>query len=118
MKKTVYAVCGDCCGTGLYEGMCERKGEPVVCLRCEGTGCEVVSYTPFVSRRVIRGVKRVFLPGGRFIATGAGPQGKGMTYAEFQKKYKPPEPEKFLTGKSVRSPLKPAAKKKKAIPGR
>lgn len=81
--KQVKAICSSCRGTGLYEGMCEAKGHPVVCLDCNGTGCEIIRYTPFVKRRIIRGVKSVSLSQGRFILTGVGKKGETVTYKEF-----------------------------------
>lgn len=83
MKKTVKMVCGACCGSGLYEGMCEPKGFPVVCLQCNGTGCAEMTYEPFVQRKVIRGVKGVSLSKGRFILSGVGSSGDVVSYQEF-----------------------------------
>ena len=64
MKKTfkAKAVCEDCGGTGLYQGMAERDGAAIVCNTCKGTGCEdiCISYEPFVKRKLKRGIKRVF----------------------------------------------------------
>jgi hypothetical protein len=82
-KKTIKAVCGSCGGSGLYQGFCEAKGHPVVCLSCNGTGCEEIQYEPFEKRRVIRGVKSVRLSRGSFIGTGVGGEGKSVTYKEF-----------------------------------
>jgi hypothetical protein len=31
--------------------MCEPKGVAVVCYTCEGSGCEKLSYKPFVGRK-------------------------------------------------------------------
>jgi hypothetical protein len=82
-NKTVKAVCYSCGGTGLYEGMCEKKEEPVICLSCGGTGCQEIEYEPFVLRRRKRGVKAVHFSRGMFIDTGVGKTGKPMTYKEF-----------------------------------
>ena len=89
MKNTyVRAVCDACSGTGLYSGMCEKAGEPVVCLGCAGTGAATFTYTPFVKRKLIRGVKCVRVSRGNFIPFGvSGIPKTEMTYEEFLKKY-------------------------------
>jgi len=88
-RNSVVAVCDACDGTGLYEGMCERPGEPVICAYCRGTGGRVIDYTPFVRRKMVKGVKCVRVSRGCCIATGVGgvPYTE-MTYDEFLKKYK------------------------------
>ena len=55
--KTIKTQCTSCGGTGLYEGMCEKPHEPVICLSCDGTGCETISYEPYTGRKAKRGVK-------------------------------------------------------------
>jgi len=88
-RDSIVAVCDACDGTGLYEGMCEKADEPVVCLRCAGSGGKVVEYTPFVRRKMVKGVKCVRVSRGNFIGTGVGGKPKTeMTYDEFLKKYK------------------------------
>jgi hypothetical protein len=83
-KATVKAVCTDCGGTGLYEGMCKREGYPVVCLRCKGSGCQIITYQPFVERRILKNVKGVTLSKGRFIFSGdAGAIGETVSYQDF-----------------------------------
>ena len=90
--KSVLAECDSCGGTGLYEGMCERKGEPVVCLSCNGTGCNTIHFKPFERRRGKRGVKVVRVSRGGFIATGVGGiPSTEMTYQEFLTKHVPPK---------------------------
>jgi DnaJ-class molecular chaperone len=81
--EKVEAICEACNGTGLYEGFCEAKGHPVVCIKCDGTGCEVIGYRPFISRKIIKGVKSVKLSKGTFIITGVGEKGESVTYKEF-----------------------------------
>jgi len=81
--KTVLAVCKDCGGTGLYTGFCEKKGHSVVCLSCNGSGCETISYAPFVKRKIVSGVKGVSLSGGKFIFSGAGNRGQEVSYSDF-----------------------------------
>lgn len=67
--------------------MCEAKGTAVICLTCNGTGCEIIRYKPFVKRngKRMRDIKKVFSSRGSFIATGVGAVGKSVTYAEFKK---------------------------------
>ena len=61
MRKTVGASCTSCGATGLYSGMCEGKGKAVVCLDCNGTGCQAITYTPFRRRKRRRDIKTVIL---------------------------------------------------------
>lgn len=81
--EEVKAICGSCGGTGLYQGFCETKGHPVVCLTCNGTGCQIIKYTLFTERKRIKGVKSVRLSRGNFIATGVGPVGNEVSYDDF-----------------------------------
>ena len=91
MKIKVIAQCESCGGTGLYEGMCEKKGEPVVCMLCEGTGAQTLYYEPFTGRKNKRDIRCVRVSRGNFIATGVGGQkGTEITYEEFKNKYVPP----------------------------
>lgn len=85
--KVVKAECQDCRGTGLYSGMCEGDGEAVVCLGCNGSGCQEIHYTPYSGRKRKNKIKFVRVSGGRFIVTGVGGQGDSMTYQEFLKKF-------------------------------
>lgn len=82
--ETVKAECSACGGTGVYSGMCEPEGTAVVCIRCNGTGCEEIRYRPFEQRKMRRGIHTVRRSRGAFIATGVGPAGKSVTYAQFQ----------------------------------
>jgi len=84
-KVVVDAECNACGATGVYHGFCEAKGEAVVCLRCGGTGCAKVYYVPFTARRNRRGIKTVRRLRGGFLATGVGPTGGEVTYAQFKK---------------------------------
>lgn len=81
--EVIKAVCSACGGTGLYEGMREEKGHPVVCLNCNGTGCQEIRYEPFVKIRHCNGVKGVSLSRGIFIGTGVGPVGQEVSYKDF-----------------------------------
>jgi len=85
MKQFVKSECDSCGGTGVYQGFCEAKGEAVVCLRCGGTGCATIYYTPFEKRKNRRGINIVRLSRGGFLATGVGAVGESITYAEFKK---------------------------------
>lgn len=84
-RRKIKTVCEECSGTGLYSGVCEKKGEAVICLRCGGSGCLIYWYTPFKSRKPRRGVRSVRPSRGTFLATGVGGIGESMTYAEFAK---------------------------------
>jgi len=83
MAKIVRAQCSSCNGTGVYSGFAEPKGTAVVCLTCNGTGCEKIRYTPFKGRKIRRGIQTVRRSSGTFIATGVGPRGGSVTYKEF-----------------------------------
>ncbi len=80
--------CDECYGTGLYRGMCEGKGEAVVCIRCQGKGWSTIRYREFTGRRKLNGVKSIRVSRGSFIATGVGGKGDAMTYEQFEKKYR------------------------------
>ena len=82
---SVNSVCSSCGGTGLYRGFCEKEGYPVVCTSCDGSGCETITYMPFVKRKLLRGIKGVSLSRGRFILTGVGSTGDIVSYADFLK---------------------------------
>lgn len=88
-KLTVKAECSSCSGTGLYSGICEGPGVAVICLTCNGTGCEEIMYKPFVGRTGRRDIKIVRLSRGRFIATGVGPTGESISYKDFIKGVRP-----------------------------
>lgn len=81
--EEVKAECRDCDGTGVYQGFAEGKDEAVVCLQCDGTGCDIIRYKPFEKRRRKRGIKTVRNSRGTFIATGVGGTGDTVTYKEF-----------------------------------
>lgn len=51
MKHKVEAECSSCSGTGVYCGFMEPKGTGVICLDCNGTGKEIIYYTPFQKRK-------------------------------------------------------------------
>jgi hypothetical protein len=59
-RVTVTVVCSECGGSGLYGGFNEQDGCRVICTNCDGTGGVEIAYTPFVARKVITGVTRVF----------------------------------------------------------
>lgn len=81
---TVKAECSTCSGTGLYSGMCEKKGTAVICIECKGTGCYEFYFKPFIKRKGRRGIETVSQSRGSFIGTGVGSVGKAITYKEFQ----------------------------------
>ena len=84
LKQHLEYECDSCSGTGLYCGFAEPKGTAVVCIRCNGTGKAVFEYRPFEGRHPRKGVQIVCRSGGSFIATGVGPVGGSISYAEFQ----------------------------------
>jgi hypothetical protein len=90
--KVIKAKCSDCSGTGVYCGMCEPEGVGVVCLRCGGSGCELIMYTPFKGRVAKKGVKTVRLSRGALLADAAGPGGSEVSYKDFFLKGKMPKP--------------------------
>ena len=79
----VQAECGDCGGTGIYRGLAEPKGIGVVCLGCNGRGMRPLKYRPFTGRKKRGDVTTVRRSAGRFIATGVGPVGGSVNYADF-----------------------------------
>jgi len=85
MAVTVKTICKACDGTGLYCGFMEPKGTAVVCIRCGGTGCDMLKYMPFVCRKGRRGIKIVSRSQGAAIISGVGATGPCITYAEFAK---------------------------------
>jgi len=88
-KLTVTVECEACQGTGLYEGFCEAKGEAVICLRCDGQGADLISYTPFTGRKAKKGVKSIRRSAGGFLPMNMGGTGPTMTYQEFKKAVEP-----------------------------
>lgn len=79
----VDAECSSCGGSGLYRGMAEKPGTAVVCLRCDGSGKQVIRYEPFVSRKEIRGVDLVYRSSGSLIVGRVGAYGNPISYREF-----------------------------------
>ena len=67
----------------MYCGFAEPQGTGVVCLGCNGTGCDTIEYTPFTSLKKRSGVRTVTRSRGTFIGTGIGPVGNSVTYEEF-----------------------------------
>jgi len=92
-RQSVKAECSSCGGYGVYSGFCEPEGVAVICLQCNGTGCETVYYKPFVKRHRKKGIKTVTRSRGRFIVTGVGPVGSTISYTEFFKGKMPSEVE-------------------------
>ena len=71
MKKLKFeddVVCPSCKGSGLYQGMAERKGCAVVCYQCDGTGKKHVihEYEKFEKQKIINNVARVFKTAGGY----------------------------------------------------
>jgi len=87
MKESVIAQCESCGGTGLYQGMCEKAGEPVVCLNCNGSGGVKLSYTPYTGRKEKWGVHWVRQSRGTSVLNCGGAGGTEMSYDQFQKAF-------------------------------
>lgn len=82
--ETVKAECSSCGGTGLYSGFAEPKGTAVICVTCDGTGCQEIRFKPFERRKGKRGIHTIKRSRGTFVGTGVGPTGRIVTYKEFQ----------------------------------
>lgn len=82
-KQEVKAQCEACGGSGVYVGFAEPNGIGVVCLQCQGSGCQTIHYVPFTERKRRRDVDFVRRSKGSFIAAGVGPVGESVTYQEF-----------------------------------
>ena len=89
MATTIDCECGPCSGTGLYKGFAEPEGTAVVCVKCKGTGCAPLTYTPFTGRKQRSGIRRVCLSKGTFIGAGVGPAGNSISYEEFYRGHMP-----------------------------
>ena len=87
MKEQILIECRECLGTGLYKGFLEKEDEAVICLACDGTGCQKLSFTFFSKRKKRRGIKNIRHSGSRLIAAGAGGHDKSMSYSEFEQAY-------------------------------
>lgn len=85
---TIKTECAACKSTGLYVGFAEAKGEAVVCVSCEGTGCRTVSYTPFAGRRRRNGIEKIRYGSGTILDDPR--KAKWMTYNEFRATEKVP----------------------------
>jgi hypothetical protein len=89
MKESIKTECGSCGGTGIYCGFAEPEGTGVICFNCDGSGCRIIEYVPFTSRKERRNVSKVMRSRGTFIGTGVGPVGDYITYEDFLKGKKP-----------------------------
>lgn len=88
---TVKTECSACGGSGIYRGMAEPDGVGIVCLQCDGTGCEKLNYTPFSGRKRRDGIHEVRRSKGSFIMN-CGPTGDSVTYADFLAGIMPEDP--------------------------
>lgn len=82
-KIKIATECGACNGTGLYQGCAEKKGYPVVCVQCDGSGGFVLTLKPYQGRRTKRGVKGVGYNSTGTILT-AQATTDYLTYSEFK----------------------------------
>lgn len=82
-KITIEAECGDCGGTGIYQGFMERTRTAVVCHTCKGTGKRTVILTKFSGRKTVDDVDTIHatqsisggMPYGEWLRTGVFPAG-------------------------------------------
>jgi len=81
--KRIETECQACGATGLYSGFAEAPGCAVVCLKCNGTGCAVLSYEPFRIRKASKGIKTVQVSQGVSIL-GCGGVGRSISYSDFR----------------------------------
>jgi len=84
-KQSVDAECESCGGAGVYQGFMEAKDEAVICIVCDGTGCQIIKYRPFSHRKKRRGISVVRISAGRSIISGCGGVGDPISYSEFLK---------------------------------
>lgn len=89
MKTTVKTECSSCSGTGLYRGFAEPPGVAVICVNCDGTGCQEILYTPFSCRKKRYDVQTVQRTRGTLVFAGVGPTGGTISYQEFLQGKKP-----------------------------
>jgi hypothetical protein len=82
--ETIKVECKDCGATGLYKGFAESEGVAVICLTCRGSGCQEISFKPFIKRKQRNGIRIIYRSRGSFVGTGVGPAGGSITYQEFQ----------------------------------
>lgn len=57
------AVCEACDGSGIIVNPNGQSDVAFTCAKCNGLGMVVVTYTPFVKRRMVEGVTTVFTHG-------------------------------------------------------
>lgn len=82
LKAVIEMQCSACNGTGIYHGMAEPKGVGVVCLRCQGTGKQTITYIPFTGRKKREDIDVVRLSKGSTILS-CGPTGTEISYQDF-----------------------------------
>lgn len=58
--KTVKIACQNCDSTGLHVGSLETKGTATICTTCKGKGYVEATYEPFVARKHLTGIKKIF----------------------------------------------------------
>jgi hypothetical protein len=83
MSNEVKVECSSCGASGVYRGFAEPQGVGVVCLNCNGTGCQTINYKPFTGLKRRTGIQTVQLSRGSFIVTGVGPAGNAISYEDF-----------------------------------
>ena len=92
-RKTVYAKCEPCKGTGLYVGFMEAvHKEAVICTNCGGAGCDEITYTPFTKR--IRRRRITHIRAGSGLILDRPTEQDWMTYKEFEQHVPAPKRKK------------------------
>ena len=82
--EIIEAECIECKGTGLYSGYMEPKGTAVICIRCDGSGCKEIAFTPFIEKKNRSDIQIVKRSSGSFIGVPFEPDSNSITYDEFQ----------------------------------
>ncbi len=57
--KEIKIECQACQASGLYIGCAEPKGTAVICIQCNGTGCDTIHFKPFITQKGKRGIEKV-----------------------------------------------------------
>lgn len=70
----------------MYSGFCEAIDEAVVCCECGGMGWKMIKVYEFVSRKKLRGIKRIKTGGGKLFVLKKDPG--HLTYKQFEEKFK------------------------------
>ncbi len=86
-KISVNTVCEVCDGSGIIVNPNGLPGVAFTCAKCNGAGMAVVTYTPFVKRKLVEGVTLIYIHGNDafFYPTNPAP----VTYQNFLSGFRP-----------------------------